>query len=74
MQMKNNLEEIKNIFHLDKDEIIQKYSATGAGIGKEEGNYIIVVYTNNKSKASENSLAWKDIPLKIKYVGDIKLH
>lgn len=72
VQMKNSLEETKKIFNQDKDEIIQKYSATGAGIGQENGDYIIVVYTNERSKTSQGNLEWKSIPLKIKYVGNIK--
>lgn len=70
--MKTSLEEIKNVFYLDKDEIIKKYSATGAGIGKENDNYIIVVYTNDRSQTSGNNLEWKDIPLRMKYIGDVK--
>src|SRR5258706_14593295 len=72
VQMKNNLEETKKVFHQDKGEIIRKYSASGAGIGQENGNYIIVVYTNDRSKTYEGNLEWKSIPLKIKYVGNIK--
>ena len=71
--MKNNLEEVRNIFQQDKDEIIKKYSASGAGIGKEGKNYIIVVYTNNQLEKSDSELHWKNIPLQIKYIGNTKL-
>ena len=71
--MDNRLEEIRNIFHQDKDKIIQKYSATGAGIGKKSEQYIIVVYTKNRLNLDKDNLYWKDIPLKLEYIGEINI-
>ena len=65
-----DLETIKTIFHQDKNEIIKEYGGTGAGIGKVNDEYIIVVYTDDDKKKS-NRTFWKSIPVQIKYVGKI---
>ncbi|HLG41375.1 MAG TPA: hypothetical protein VI461_16975 [Chitinophagaceae bacterium] len=72
-KMENNLKDVKEIFQRDKDEIIAKYSATGAGIGKDGEQYIIVVYTNRQMESTKYKLYWKKIQLQIKYIGDLKL-
>lgn len=70
--MEKSLEEIRIIFRQDKGEIIEKYSATGAGIGKEGGDYVIVVYSDSLSKSPNEKLYWKNIPLKIRFIGHVK--
>jgi hypothetical protein len=71
--MEHSLKEVRKIFHQDKNEILRKYSSTGAGIGKEQGNYVIVVYIDLKSKLPKGDLYWKKIPLKFEHVDEIKL-
>ncbi len=68
----HSLEHIRAVFQEDKDKIIAKYNATGAGIGKEGERYVIVVYLKEKLH-SKAPLEWKGIPLKLEYTGDIKL-
>lgn len=70
--MSLNLEQIRAVFNEDKNEIIGKFGGTGAGIGKSDDQYIIVVYTDDTGKKDESTLAWKNIPVQIKYVGKIK--
>jgi hypothetical protein len=70
--MDNNLENVKLLFHQDKDEIIKTYSATGAGIGKDDERYVIVVYINRYMEPGPQKY-WKTIPLKFKYIGEILL-
>ena len=71
--MSLDLEQVRAIFSQDKKEIIEKFGGTGAGIGKSGDRYVIVVYSDNTDKKNEGSLIWKNIPVQIKYVGEIKL-
>jgi len=71
--MSLDLENIRAVFRQDKSEIIKEYGGTGAGIGKGGDEYIIVVYTDDANKKSDKSLFWKNIPVQIKYVGQIRI-
>jgi hypothetical protein len=66
-----DLENIRTIFHQDKNEIIKEYGGTGAGIGKKNNEYCIVVYVDDDKKKSDKTLFWKNIPVRIEYVGKI---
>lgn len=73
-EVKNNypLEYVRAIFKADKHDIIEKYNASGAGIGKDGVYYVIVVYLKEKPDI-EKTLDWKGIPLKLEFTGDIRL-
>lgn len=68
-----DLENIRAVFRQDKSEIIKEYGGTGAGIGKRDDEYIIVVYTDDANKKRDKPLFWKNIPVRIEYVGQIRL-
>jgi len=68
----DSLAHIRAVFKEDKHDIIAQYNASGAGIGKDGEQYVIVVYLKEKPK-TKGSLTWKGIPLKLEYTGDIKL-
>lgn len=68
----HSLESVRKVFQKDKKEIIQKYKASGAGIGKQEDDYVIVVH-NSKIPAKEREDHWKTIPLKFEDIGEIRL-
>ncbi|KQS27060.1 hypothetical protein [Dyadobacter sp. Leaf189] len=71
VKMSNSLEHVKEVFHQDKQEIIGKYNATGAGIGKEGEEYVIVVYLRGPGR-EEKTEQWKTVKLKLKYTGEMK--
>lgn len=71
--MNHSLEEVKTIFQEDKQEILSQYSSKGGGIGKDEGTYIIIVYVDEPSKEAIKHEFWKNIPIRFKYVDEIKL-
>jgi hypothetical protein len=74
MDMDNSLKEVRSIFHHDKNEIIKKYSATGAGIGKKGVEYVIVIYLDKKvNLENKEKKHWKNIPIELKYIGKIKI-
>lgn len=73
VHMKRNLDEVKSVFEQDKNEIIKKYNGSGGGIGKEGNNYVIVIYSDHPSTFSDSNLYWKDIPVRVKFTGPIKL-
>tara|TARA_B110000902_G_scaffold267078_1_gene358028 strand:+ start:13318 stop:13632 length:315 start_codon:yes stop_codon:yes gene_type:complete len=71
--MSNSLEDIRAVFKQDKTLIIEKYNATGAGIGKDGKHYVIVVYLKKRVSANETILLfWKGIPIKLEFIGEIK--
>ncbi|MDO5972019.1 hypothetical protein Q4Q35_19640 [Flavivirga aquimarina] len=71
--MNHPLEDIRAVFKQDKALIIEKYNATGAGIGKDGTQYVIVVYLENKLKPNEKVISnWKGIPIKLEFIGTIK--
>lgn len=72
IKMRKSLEDVKEVFNRDKQEIIMKYRATGAGIGKDGEEYVIVVYLPEPVK-EEKAEKWKAVPLKLKYVGPITI-
>lgn len=71
--MSLDLENIRTIFHQDKNEIIKKYGGTGAGIGKRNNEYIIVIYVDDEKQKSNETLFWKNVPIQLKYVGKIRI-
>jgi hypothetical protein len=72
--MGNSLEAIRAIFKRDKTLIIDTYNATGAGIGKDEKQYVIVVYLKKELKVGEKTTSnWKGIPVKLEFIREIKL-
>lgn len=68
----NNLENIREVFQKDKADIIKKYKASGAGIGKRGDIYVIVVH-NSKTSFKEREEHWKNIPLRFEDIGEIRL-
>lgn len=70
--MKQNMEEIRNVFRQDKAEIILKYNASGAGIGKRDEVYVIVVYVNPKTLSKPQDTHWKCIPLVFENIGEVR--
>ena len=77
--MKNNseynltLDEVREIFSNDKNAIIEKYNANGAGIGKKENHYVIRVYVNEEREDS-SPLIWKSIPIELVLTSEFKAH
>lgn len=67
--MSLDLENIRAIFSRDKREIVKKYGGTGTGIGKSGDDYIIVIYTDDPKKKTDEPLFWENIPVKIEYTG-----
>ena len=68
-----NLDDVKIIFHRDKREIISKYRGTGAGIGKEGGEYVITVYLTLEIpmlKLAQES--WMGVSLRFRVIGEVK--
>lgn len=72
--MINDLSRIKKIFAEDKNTIIEKYKGIGAGIGKRENTYVIIVYIDDADVKLLTDLNWKNIPLHMEFTGKIKLH
>lgn len=71
-EMTHSLEEVRTIFNQDKQEIIDIYQSNGAGIGKDSGRYVIVVYVSDNSPGDSIQKFWKGIPLKFEDIGEVK--
>ena len=67
------LEQVRHIFKEDKKDIIKQFSAEGAGIGKDNDNYVIVVYLKEKIPNDSKLKYWKQVPLKYEITGPIKI-
>ena len=68
-----NLESVREYFRTHKDEIIRKYHAEGAGVGKSgDDRYLIVVYLKNKQDMPSEPVELDGIPLKFEVTGGFK--
>lgn len=71
-----NIDEVRTFFHKNKDDIIEKYHAIGAGIGKknpQDEGYVIVVYLQDKQFLPENPVILSGVPLKFEITGKLNL-
>jgi hypothetical protein len=67
-----NIDEVKAIYHQDKDEIIHKYQSTGAGIGMEGAAYVITVYLpEQRANVGTVGESWKGVPIRFRVIGQV---
>jgi len=67
-----NLEDVRALFARRKNELIAKYHACGAGVGRNDaGDYAIVIYLESAREGSEP--VWiEGVPLKFEVTGPIR--
>ena len=64
-----NLEEVRAVFAKYRDDIIARYHASGAGVGRgDDGGYAIVVYLES-GNASIAATPIEGVPLKFEVTG-----
>ncbi len=71
-EMNQNMQEIREVFKADKAVIIEKYGASGAGIGKRKGLIVIVVYVAPETLSRPLDTHWKNIPLIFENIGEVR--
>lgn len=70
-----NLQEVREFFQAHKHEIILRYGAEGAGIGKQspkDDSYVIVVYLGSRNAIPKETVILEGIPLKFEVTGRFK--
>ncbi len=62
---------VKQFFEKHKQEIIQRYQAIGAGIGRPDpqGSYVIVVYVESQSAVPPERLVMEGVPIRFEVTG-----
>ena len=72
-----NLESVRAYLQEHKAEIIEKYSANGVAIGKQNltnDHYVIVVYLQDLGQLPKQPVRVNGIPLKFEVTGTFTLH
>lgn len=71
-----NLDEVRQVFARTKKELMDRYGAHGAGIGKTAAGdaYAIVLYLESEDKLPSGQAEIEGVPLKFEVTGPIRLH
>lgn len=72
----SDIESVREYFNQHKSEIIERFNAAGAGIGKKDASdedYIIVVYLDTKDKLPTKSVVLDEIPVVFEVTGRFEL-
>lgn len=72
MADRGQLERVREHFHRRKEEIIRRYNAVGAGIGRqgsEDNRYAIVVYLRSEADRPKEPVEMDGIPLRFEVTG-----
>jgi hypothetical protein len=64
-----NLEEVRRLFAARKNEIIARYRAEGAGVGKEDRSYVFVVYLASADLLPPEHVVIDGVPLRFEVTG-----
>jgi hypothetical protein len=67
-----HLDGVRQVFERRKGEILATYNAVGAGIGKEEDSYTIVVYLATAKDRPEEPASVEGVPLRFVVTGPIR--
>ena len=65
----NELEEVRAVFALHREDLIKRYRAHGAGIGREGKSYVIVVYLDSEDDRPAEPTRIEGVPLKCEVTG-----
>jgi hypothetical protein len=71
-----HLQSVREYFHGHKEEIIRRYNAEGAGIGKQgsgDDRYAIVVYLKSQADRPKAPVEIEGIPLRFEVTGGFHL-
>ena len=71
-----DIESVRVYFDQHKHEIIDRFNATGAGIGKNDptdDGYVIVVYLKTNKDLPAEPVILDDIPIKFEVTGGFEL-
>lgn len=70
----SNLEEVRALFARHRREIIERYEAHGAGVGRQGDGYAIVVYLDSADQQPQEPVTLEGVPLKFEVTGPFTLH
>lgn len=66
------LEEVRAVFRRNRSEIIARFRAHGAGVGREGETYAIVVYLDSEDDRPTRQVEIESVPLKFEVTGRFK--
>lgn len=71
-----NLDEVRQVFARTKEELMGRYGAHGAGIGKTASGdaYTIVLYLERNEQLPSGQAEIEGVPLRFEVTGPIRLH
>jgi hypothetical protein len=64
-----NLDDVRRLFAVRKNEIIEKYRAEGAGVGKGDRGYEVVVYVAASDLVPRERVTIDGVPLRFEVTG-----